>query len=406
MKNGLLSILLATVFAAGTASGQTNADVLKAQYNHDITALLNYCNSSDKQIADEAYKALFVYTDLNNLSFSEIAKYYNIVKYNPTLEPLFGTMYEQYRQKFYASYKSKTVSQVFEEKGHYSDRRDLIDDFLRENIGKHLDELTFDELTYLQHEVPNFMSSEVQRERNSRTEEKQALVKKNAYQYCNLEKQHIDKLCYVFEKSIMEYLYLNYGQVIVAYANNELPNTVEAMDAQYKQFVKNEFSDAKFKSFMQGELNKFCAEINKVRSGYAKQCGKTNYVKLTLNMPKVNISSYSAPTDNLQKILDEKADYEDSKSTVDGIATVAGAIATFFDGGLLSNILITGAKHLITGGMASDMQENVLEARKSYISDVLQSMEQNIESQFSSVENSLKQQLSDNELKFRNDVEK
>ena len=108
----------------------------------------------------------------------------------------------------------------------------------------------------------------------------------------------------------------------------------------------------------------------------------------------------------LQKILDEKADYEDSKSTVDGIATVANVLSFFLDGGIVTNALIAGAKHLITGGMASDMQENVLEARKSYISDVLQSMELNIENQFSSIENSLKQQLSDNELKFRNDVEK
>lgn len=401
-----LSLLLIATFTVATTYGQSSIDVLQAQYNNDITALLSYCNSRDKEIANEAYKALFAYTDLNSLSFPEIAKYYNIAKTNPTLEPLFGKLYEEFRQKFYASYKSQTISQVWTERSRYNDRQELIDDFFKDNFGNYLDELTFEDLTYLQHEVPTFMYREIQRERDSRTSEKQALAKKNAYQYCNLEKQHIDKLCYVFEKSILEYLYLNYGQVIVAYAKHELPNTVEAMDAQYKQYVKKEFSDTKFRSFMQGELNKFCAEINKVRSNYAKQCGKTNYVKLTLNMPKVNISSYSAPTDNLQKILTEKAEYEDSKSTVDGIATVAGAIATFFDGGLLSNLLITGAKHLITGGMASDMQENVLEARKSYISDVLQSMEQNIESQFSSVENSLKQQLSDNELKFRNDVEK
>jgi hypothetical protein len=204
----------------------------------------------------------------------------------------------------------------------------------------------------------------------------------------------------------MEYLYLNYGKVIVAYANTALPETTDEMESQYKSLVKAEVSDAKFKSFMQNELDKFCAEINKARSSYAHQCGKSNYVKLALKMPDVKLSNYSVSTESLLKIVDERKSYKENTKTADWIATGASVVASFFDCGFLSNALITGAKHLVTSSLADDMAENVLEARKEYLSKVLKSLEENTENQFSTVENSLKQQLSDNEIQFRNDLEK
>lgn len=406
MTNRLLSIVLSIVFAASAAFGQTSSQVLEAQYNNDIAALLECCNSRNKKIADDAYKALFAYANLDGLSLNDIVKYYNIAKGNPALEQLFGEMYEKKKQALYESYKYKTVKAVMEEARYSPEKKELISDFIRDNIGSHLDELTYNDLTYLHNELPDYMFSDVQNERNSRTAEKQALVKSCVSQYCDLETQHIKKFCYVFEKSMWEYLYLNYGRVIVEYANHELPESAEAMAKQYRTYVKNEFSEAKFKSFMQGELDKFCAEINKVRSSYASQCGRTDYVKLSLEMPVVKFSNYSASDDNLQKIIDEKASYKESTKTVDMLATGANLVSWFFDGGVVSNLLITGAKHLITSGLADDMAEKVLEARKMYVSDVLKAMEYNGESQFASVENALKQQLIDNEKTFRNDVEK
>ncbi len=401
-----LSLLLIATFTVATTYGQSSIDVLQAQYNNDITALLNYCNSRDKNIADEAYKALYVYSDLTDLSLNDIVKYHDLTKYNPTLRPLFDEKYEDVKQNLYAKYKYKTVKDVINEANYYPEKRELVNEFLKTNIGDHLDELSYDELTYLRHEVPGYMSYAVQSERDGRTVEKQMIAKSNANHYCDLEKEHIDNLYYVFEKSVMEYLYLNYGKVIVAYANTALPETTDEMESQYKSLVKAEVSDAKFKSFMQNELDKFCAEINKARSSYAHQCGKSNYVKLALKMPDVKLSNYSVSTESLLKIVDERKSYKENTKTADWIATGASVVASFFDGGFLSNALITGAKHLVTSSLADDMAENVLEARKEYLSKVLKSLEENTENQFSTVENSLKQQLSDNEIQFRNDLEK
>lgn len=401
-----LSLLLIATFTVVTTYGQSSIDVLQAQYNNDVTSLLKLCNNSNKKIAEDAYKALFVYSDISDLSLDEVVRYYDITKNNTTLSPLFGAKIEDAKQNLFSKFKSKTVKDVINEGKYNSAKSELVNEFLKTNIGDHLDELSYDELTYLRHEVPGYMSYAVQSERDGRTVEKQMIAKSNANHYCDLEKEHIDNLYYVFEKSVMEYLYLSYGKVIVAYAQAKLPESTETMVSQYKSLVKKEISDAKFKSFMQKELDKFCTEINNARSSYAKQCGKNDYVKLTLKMPDLHLSNYSASSAALQKIVDERQSYKDNTKAADWIATGANAVAWLLDGGLLSNVLITGAKHLVTSGLAEDMENNVLSARKEYISNVLNALEENTESQFSIVENSLKEQLSDNEIQFRNDLEK
>jgi len=378
-----------------------------AQLDNDINTLISLSKSSDASVRSQAQKALLTTTEFNNIDFDVAASYYDDAKSNPDIERLFRQMYEDKKIDEIGKFKEKDIAGINQYANMSDNKMDLTLELLENSIYDHKDELSLQELNYICAELPKYHNSDFNKERSTRIPEIQTVLKRNVSTYVNDEAKFIRNFNYIIEKSAYEYLYECYQHIAKAYSTvSKVPGDVESMEAQYRYIVSKVMAGEEFRKYMQQEVDLFCEHVDNGRLVYCMAAGKPSFEKLSIQVPEITFSGYSAVDSSLVNIVAEREDYESTQNTVNGVATAVGIIGGIFGMGLGGSLLTTGVKTLAKMYFSSEMVERITMARKNYMNDVLLAMESDVRTQSEMIQESLGKQLMANEKKFKEYVEK
>ncbi|MBO7595701.1 MAG: hypothetical protein J6T70_01490 [Bacteroidales bacterium] len=399
VSNKLLSVLLICAFVASSAFGQRNEDVREAQLSNNIERLIELSNSQG-DIATEAQKALLTTVSYSEITNYQIAmQYYDKAKNTPAIEPVFKEYMEKYKQTELLNIKGMNVGELTKYMSMSNEKNSLAKYAIINTILQHRNQLTLDNLNYLCAELPLY-TYEFNAERKTRVKESQELLRTHVKQYTIEESKFMKNFCYIIERSAYDYLYESYGYIAEAYSKiSKLPENEDDIEKQFNMIVQTVFSSDKYRSYLQNEINNFCAQVNKQRALYAKTAGVNKFTKLSLKVPNISFDNYSADRKAINKIITE---IEDNK-TYNGVANTVSTIGSFIPGW---RWVIKAGAFLAKVYLSSSLVENIMEARKEYMQDVLVALEQKIMDETQAVEDQLYKQMIDNESKYIQDVQK
>lgn len=396
MKKTLFSLAIA-LSTLGQSYSQTNPVVSQAQLNDNVLTLIDLANSKDPAIKAQAEKALLT-GNWTVFSYETADTYYQKAQNNPNLEPIFKELREQSKLRELNSIKGMDLAEIKKYQAISPQKAELANETLNESIYRHKEELSLDELNYICSEMRNFHNNELNQERTTRIPEIQDKLKDNVNSYIDVEKQFINNINYLVEKSAFDYLYSSYKHIAQEYSQvTRVPGNVDAIEQQYRKIVEQMFSSDEFRKYLEFEVNKFCDEINASRELYSLAAGYKNYKELALSIPEFDFANYSADDSSLVRIVKETREYLETRQTVNKVAgyveDFGNEVGSWFGFGKAGTVVGAIGKTAANWYFSSEMVDNIANARRNYMTEVLSALEQIVSEETNSIQQSFREQI-------------
>ena len=274
----------------------------------------------------------------------------------------------------------------------------MVDDYLAAMFSTGLDKLSFDELLYLDSNLP--ANDSVKQALNLQKNKSFAKVKGAIDTYCNLEAEFIDKLIFILEYRSWQYLIARHKQVVNYYSQvGIVSDYVYDIVEQYNGIVRSCFSSGDLNRQLQKEVTAYSTAINNARARYTALANLTgDYPKFNIKLPSIGNFPIKSNMEIAGRIPAAREDFVSSRQTADAVSS----IASWFVGGLASAI----GKGLFDIYAVDELAESEYKARYAYIEDVYNQLEAIFLNYFNQLEKSTRSQMLDNQKIFKSYVNK
>ena len=241
----------------------------------------------------------------------------------------------------------------------YPRRRDIALEFLTSVVFNNLDSITYREVDYLGRTLKN---REFTTNTESRTADKNQMVRDAVKEYCNIEAKYTALLNDLICIAAMQYLDASYKNVANSYSTIAIvPDTPGEIDRQLKGIVYNVVSSKQLRSTLTAIANKYCEAINSARGEFAKAANITGYPKMSLTIPEAKDLTFTSNSSTLSKIPQARQEFVSSRQTVSTIANIASCI------GLIGSVVSTIGKGLYDMYAVSELADSEVAARKELL---------------------------------------
>lgn len=376
---------------------QTSMDILSAQSEQNVSELIAKYNTSSLEDKKAIEDVLCASINYNDFTYEEIVTLQEQCK-DKSLLVFFNELKIQKEIEIIDYIKNLTTEQINIYVGHFPKRKDIVYGYLGYIVHNSRNDLSFLELNYINNTLPSIWTTQLSEERKGRTQEKKELMSKSVEEFCKEETSLISKLYYNLEKKTWQYLNQRYRDAAARYSQiGIVPDNVSAMEKQYRKIVNSYVNGDNLRKILQQEANSYCETINKARADYALIANQTDYAKLSISIPKIDLQ-YSASTKSLQKVSDARTAFQDSRE----FNSTAASLASWF----ISGFVAQGLRGLADMSAVEDLANAEIEARKSYMKDVYDALQPKVNTVISSIHKSIDNYIISNQNEFKNGIKK
>ncbi len=267
----------------------------------------------------------------------------------------------------------------------FPERKRICDAYLREIFLPNVKNLSLKELVYFDDYLPSQYHQQIASEIDTRDKEVASILHKNASDYKNLEKQLLERLKFIIENNLWSCFVNGHKELNKAYAQiGIVPDNSYIAAEQYQRLVGICFPTNSIRESIQGEVDKFCAQINTARQEYNKAAGNSGYSKMSYKVPEFRIYS-AASSAPLNGIADARERYIRNREDISTGTSVLG----WLFGGVVGLV----AQGIGDWMAVDDLVESEFNARKKYMEGVQEQLINSFANYSNTIVNGLEKSL-------------
>ncbi len=285
-----------------------------------------------------------------------------------------------------------TVEELYDYHKRYPERSDIVDLFLLSVVKPGVDSISYEELSYIDRQIPALQLSD---KLSARASERIGMVRGNSQSYLRHEQADTQVLADLLRMTCSKYVALNYQKVPYAYSKiGIVPDNPAAIDKQFRMVVNEFLKSKELNSQLKKIVNIYCKSINKARAAFAKEAGITGYPQMSVTIPEFKGFTYSLGNDLLSGVPAARKDFYESRESAGSVIGVVGSLLGFGD--IAQGI----AKGIYDMSAVDGLADKEIAVRKEMVATAYNQITYNMQPYIRSLIASIESQISANQKKF------